>query len=253
MLRAQETRELASHGTSMPEAYNYYTQARGYLEDASKAASVDSAIILLGQALKADANYGRAEADLGSAYWAKYEATKDKSFIAKSRQACSKAVELGNAGAAGHVCLGVIDSGTGKYREAVDQFQRAEQLEPTNDDALIGLGGAYERLGKPRDAENTYQKIVQFRPSYWHGYNLLGGFYLRQAQYDDAARMFQNVIERTPESFRGYANLGAAYIYEAKYVEAIKPLEQSLAIHATADTYSNLGRRTITSTSSPMR
>jgi eukaryotic-like serine/threonine-protein kinase len=69
----------------------------------------------------------------------------------------------------------------------------------------------------------------------------LGIFYLRQAQYDDAARMFEKVIEHTPESFRGYANLGAAYLYEAKYAEAIKPLEQSLAIHATADTYSNLG------------
>jgi tetratricopeptide (TPR) repeat protein len=240
-LKADETREFGFHGTSMPDAYNYYTQARGYLEDASKAASVDSAIILLGQALKVDPNYGRAEADLGSAYWAKYEATKNKSFIAKSRQACSKAVDLGNAGAAGHVCLGVIDNGTGKYEEAVDQFQRAAQLEPTNEDALIGLGGAYESLGKRQDAESAYKKVVQLRPNYWRGYNLLGAFYLRQAQYDDAAKMFQKVIERTPESFRGYANLGAVYIYEAKYAEAIKPLEQSLAIHATADTYSNLG------------
>ena len=179
-LKADETRELDFHGTSMPDAYNYYTQARGYLEDASKTASVDSAIILLGEALKVDASYGRAEADLGSAYWAKYEATKDKSFIAKSRQACSKAIDLGNAGAAGHVCLGVINSGTGKYEEAADQFQRAAQLEPTNEDALIGLGGAYERLGKPQDAEATYKKIVQLRPSYWRGYNLLGAFYLRQ-------------------------------------------------------------------------
>jgi serine/threonine protein kinase/tetratricopeptide (TPR) repeat protein len=240
-LKAEEVREIAFHGTTMPDAYNYYTQARGYLEDASKAASVDSAIILLNQALKSDANYGRAEADLGSAYWAKYQSSKDKGFIAKSRQACSKAVDLGNSGAAGHVCLGVIASGTGKYEEAIGQFQRAAQLEPTNEDALIGLGGAYESLGKPQDAENTYKKIVQLRPSYWRGYNLLGIFYLRQAQYDDAAKMFAKVIERTPESFRGYANMGAAYLYEAKYAEAIKPLEQSLAIHATADTYSNLG------------
>jgi tetratricopeptide (TPR) repeat protein/5-carboxymethyl-2-hydroxymuconate isomerase len=240
-LKADETRELGFHGTNMPDAYNYYTQARGYLEDASKAASVDSAIILLGEALKVDPNYGRAEADLGSAYWAKYEATKDKTFIAKSRQACSKAVDLGNAGAAGHVCLGAIESGTGKYEDAVDQFQRAVQLEPSNEDAYVGLGGAYERLGKPQDAENTYKKIVHLRPNYWRGYNLLGGFYLRQAQYDDAAKMFQKVIERTPESFRGYANMGAAYLYAGKYAEAIKPLEQSLAMRATADTYSNLG------------
>ena len=240
-LKADETRELAYHGTSMPDAYNYYTQARGYLEDASKAANVDSAIILLDEALKVDSNYGRAEADLGSAYWAKYSATKDKNLIAKSQLACSKAIDLGNSGAAGHVCLGVIESGTGKYEEAVDQFQRAVQLEASNEDAYIGLGGAYERLGKSQDAENTYKKIVALRPNYWRGYNLLGAFYLRQAQYDDAARMFEKVIERTPESFRGYANTGAAYLYEAKYAQAIKPLQESLTIHPTADTYSNIG------------
>jgi len=102
-LKADESRELAFHGTSVPDAYNFYTQARGYLEDAAKAANIDSAIILLGEALKADPNYGKAEAELGSAYFAKYGTAKDKSLIAKSRQACSKAIDLGNAGAAGHV------------------------------------------------------------------------------------------------------------------------------------------------------
>jgi eukaryotic-like serine/threonine-protein kinase len=240
-LKADETRELGFHGTSMPDAYNYYTQARGYLEDAGKAANIDSAIILLQEALKVDTNYGRAEADLGSAYLAKYTASKDKNWIAKSRQACSKAIDLGNAGAAGHVCLGVLDNATGKYEDAVAQFQSAAQLEPSNEDAYIGLGGAYEGLGKPQDAENTYKRIVALRPNYWRGYNLLGAFYLRQAQYDDASKMFHKVVELTPESFRGYANLGATLLYEAKYSDAIKPLEESLAIRATAATYSNLG------------
>jgi len=240
-LKADETRELAFHGTSVPDAYNYYTQARGYLEDASKAADVDSAIILLGQALKVDSNYGRAEADLGSAYWAKYNASKDKSLVAKSREACLKVIDFGNSGAAGHVCLGVIENGTGKYEEAVKQFQSAAELEPTNGDAYIGLAGAYDRLGKTQDAENTYKKIIALRPNYWLGYNLLGAFYLRQAQYDDASKMFQKVVALTPESFRGYANFGATLLYEAKYADAIKPLEQSLAIQATANTYTNMG------------
>ena len=145
----------------------------------------------------------------------KYTSSKDKSLIAKSRHACSKAIGLGNAGAAGHVCLGTIASGTGKYEDAVEQFQSAVQLEPSNEDAYIGLGGAYEHLSKTSDAENIYKKIVQLRPKYWRGYHLLGAFFLRQAQYDDAARMFQKVVELTPERFRGYANMGATLLYEA--------------------------------------
>src|SRR5205807_1149315 len=145
------------------------------------------------------------------------------------------------AGAAGHVCLGVIDSGTGKYEEAAKQFQSAVELESSNEDAHMGLAGAYDRLGKTQDAENAYKKIVALRPNYWRGYNLLGAFYLRQAQYDDASKMFHKVVDLTPESFRGYANLGATLLYQAKYADAIKPLEQSLAIRATSDTYSNVG------------
>jgi serine/threonine-protein kinase len=240
-LRAEENRELAFHGTSVADAYNYYTQARGYLEDGSKAANVDSAIILLGQALKADPNYGRAEADLGSAYWAKYNTAKDKSLIAKSRQACSKAINLGNAGASGHVCLGVIESGTGKYEDAVKQFQSAVDLEPSNEDAYMGLGKAYELLGKPQEAESTYKKMITLRPNYWRGYNVLGTFYLTQAQYDDASKMFQKVVALTPESYRGYANLGATLLYEAKYAAAITPLERAVGIHATANSYTNIG------------
>lgn len=240
-LKADESRELAFHGTSVPDAYNYYTQARGYLEDASKAANLDSAIILLDQALKADPNYGRAEADLGSAYWAKYNATKNKSFIPKSQEACSKAIDLGNSGAAGHVCLGVLDNGTGKYEDAVQQFRSAVDLDPSDQDAYVGLGKAYELLNKPQDAESTYKKMVSLRPSYWLGYNVLGAFYLSQAQYDDATKMFQKVTALTPESFRGYANLGATLLYEGKYADAIKPLEQSLSIRPTANAYTNIG------------
>jgi eukaryotic-like serine/threonine-protein kinase len=240
-LRADESRELVFHCTSSPEAYNYYTQARGYLENGSKAENVDSAIILLEQALKADPSYGRAEADMGSAYWTKYNATKEKSFITKSQEACMKAIDLGNAGASGHVCLGVLDNGTGKYEEAVQQFQSATELDSSNPDAYVGLGKAYELLGKPQDAESAYKKMIALRPNYWLGYNVLGAFYLGQAQFDDASKMFQKVVALTPESFRGYANLGATLLYEAKYGDAIRPLEQSLAIHATAGTYANVG------------
>jgi serine/threonine-protein kinase len=238
-LRPEERRELASHGTGLPDAYNYFLQGRGYLEKGPE--SMDSAITLFTRALEIDRNYGLAEAELGTAYWSKYESGKDKKFIPKARQACSKAVELGNAGASGHVCLGVLENGAGNYEKAVDEFTRAIQLDPTSDVAYTGMGSAYERLGKLNDAEKTYQQVINLRPRYWKGYNQLGIFYFRQAQFDKGAAMFEKVTELTPDSFRGYANLGGLYLAEGKYEEAIKPLNESLRIRATAATYSNLG------------
>jgi eukaryotic-like serine/threonine-protein kinase len=238
-LRPEERRELATHGTGLPDAYNYFLQGRGYLEKGPE--SMDSAITLFTRALELDPNYGLAEADLGTAYWSKYESGRDKKFIPKARQACSKAVDLGNAGAAGHVCLGVLENGAGNYEKAVDEFTRAIQLDPSSDGAYTGLASAYERLGKLNDAEKTYQQVINLRPRYWKGYNQLGIFYCRQSQYDKCAAMFQKVAELTPDSFRGYANVGAAYLADGKYTEAIQPLNESLRVRATAPTYSNLG------------
>lgn len=240
-LRAEEQRALLAHGTAFPEAYTAYVQGRGYLENASQPENVDSAILLFSRALKLDPQYGLAQADLGTAYWKKYDATKDKRLIAKANQACSHAVDLGNAGVSGHVCLGTLANGTGAYEKAIEQFTQAAQLDPAEQMAYTGLASSYERLGKRDDAEATYQKVVQLRPQYWLGYNLLGAFYLRQAEYDKSVTMFQKVIELAPESFRGYANLGAIYLAEGKYQEAIQPLNQALKMRPTSDSYSNLG------------
>ncbi|MGO9269083.1 MAG: tetratricopeptide repeat protein, partial [Terriglobia bacterium] len=239
-LRPEEQRGLASHGTNEPAAYDYYLQGRGYLQEFKSPTSIESAIALFNQALKLDSNYGLAQAGLGMAYWTKYQLTKDRQWTKPAQTACSDAVASGNAGAEGHVCLGLLDDGTGAYQDAAEQYQRAIQLEPTSDEAYAGLALAYQHLGRLNEAEKTYQRAISLRPQYWKPYNVLGAFYLYQSEYAKAAEMFQKVIDLTPDSFRGYSNLGATQLYQGHYQDAIRPLDQSLAIRPTADTYSNI-------------
>src|SRR2546426_2833597 len=240
-LRPEERQALEAHGTSLPDAYNYYLQGRGYLDDAYKPENVKSAIILFTEALKLDTNYGQAKSGLGTAYWWKYGLEKDKKWIDKARQECSKAVELGNAGAEGHTCLGLLANGTGQYEQAVEEFQRAVQLEPTNDQAYSGLAQAYQHLNKLDEAEKTYQRAISLRPQYPDGYVRLGTFYLQQAQYAKGVDMFSRAVELARDSYRAYFNLGAAFADQARYAEAIPPFEHSIAIRPTYIAYNNLG------------
>ncbi len=240
-LRPEERRALGSHGTSLPDAYNYYLQGRGYMEDQFKLENVSSAIILFSQALKLDPNYGFARAGLGTAYWWKYYLTKDKKSVDMAREACAKAVESGNAGAEGHACLGLLSSGTGHYEQGAVEYQRAVELDPTNDQAYMGLARAYQHLNRPDEAEKTFQRAISLRPKNPRAYMALGGFYLQQAQAAKAEQMFNREVELTPDSYRGYSDLAAAFLYQARYNDAVKPLEQSLAIRPTFDAYTNLG------------
>jgi len=185
-----------SHGTNLPEAYNYYLQARGYLDDPFKPENANSAIALLDQALKLDPNYGSAQAQLGMAYWWKYYSTKDKRAVASAKEACANAVDSGNAGAEGHICLGVVANGTGEYELAAAQFQKAVQLDSTNDRAYTGLASAERRLNKLDEAERTYQQVIHLRPQYAGGTWIWVLSILQQQQVEKAINMFSRARSR---------------------------------------------------------
>jgi eukaryotic-like serine/threonine-protein kinase len=126
-LRSEEKQALGAHSTRFPEAYQYFLQGLGYLQESRKPENLTSAEIVFKEALKIDPNFGQAEAGLGQTYWLRYQLGKQKQWIAPAQQACNKAIELGNAGAEGHVCLGLLEDGTGRYEQAAEQFQQAPQ------------------------------------------------------------------------------------------------------------------------------
>jgi tetratricopeptide (TPR) repeat protein/TolB-like protein len=239
-LRSDEKQAFGAHSTSQPEAYQYFVQGRGYLQDWQKPENLTSAEIVFKQALKIDPNFGQAEAGLGQTYWLKYQVGKQKQWIAPAQQACTKAVDLGNSGAEGHMCLGLLADGTGQYEKAAEQFQQAVQLEPANDRAYTSLAGAYQHLNQPEKAEATYQRAIAVRPQYWRVYSFLGGFYIAQAEYDKAAAMFRRSTELDPDSYLAFNNLGGALLYAGKDDEAAQAFEKSTEIRPTRDAYSNL-------------
>jgi len=240
-VQGRERQVLESHGTQVARAYDYYLQGRGYLQNYDRVENLDSAIQVFERALALDPSYALAYAGLGDAYWQKYVSSKDPAWIERSREVCQQANRLDSRLPSAHGCLGTLYAGTGKYQEAVLEFESAVENEPTNDAAFYGLANAYDHLGKPQDAEETYRRAIELRPHYWASYNRLGAYFYRQARYREAAEMFNQVVALAPDSFRGYYNLGATYVEQARYNAAITVLERSIAIRPSAYGYTNLG------------
>jgi eukaryotic-like serine/threonine-protein kinase len=236
-----ELESLETRNTSVPGAYDLYLQGRGYLQNYDKAENLDSAVSVFKQALALDPKYALAYAGLGEAYWQKYEASKDARWIESARQACEQALIPDAKLAEAHVCLGRVESGTGESEKAAVEFERALEIEPTNDEVYRDLAGAYEGFGELAQAEKTYRRAIELRPHYWAGYSWLGAFYYHQARYAEAAAMFSQVIALAPDSIRGYYDLGAMYSYQGRYSDAVGMFQRSIAIRPTAAAYSNLG------------
>jgi len=240
-LRPEEEAALKYHGTDNAAAYQYYLQAQGYLLDHTKAENIENAAVMAREALKLDPNFGMAKAALGEGYWFKYSSTKQKQWIAPAQSYCDDAVKLGNAGATGHVCLGHLDYGTGHDPEAVSEFQLALGLEPTNEDAALGLAHAYEHDGKVTEAEKTFQQAIQAHPNSRISYNDFGAFYNDSNEYEKALRMYAKVTQIAPDWYATYVNIGNIYNDMGQYDKAIDPLKKSISIRPTYGAYVNLG------------
>jgi serine/threonine-protein kinase len=239
-LLSEEQAALKYHGTDKAEAYEYYLQAQGYLLDHTRAENLDNAALMARAALKLDPNFGMAKAVLGESYWRKYSDTRQKQWIAPAQAGCNEAVQLGNAGTAGHVYLGLIDDGTGHSSEAAAEFQLALGLEPTNEEAAVGLAQAYEHEGKITEAEKAFQQAIQSHPNSRFSYNSFGQFYNRRNEYAKALQMYGKVIEIAPEWYGTYVNVGSIYAEMGQYDKAIDPLKKSIAIRPTYAGYVNL-------------
>jgi len=240
-LSSEAKQILAIGGTTVPNAYEYYMQGKGYLQRYEVAQNIDTAITLFNLALAHDHRYALAEAGLGEAYWRKYEQTKESQWAEKARRSSADALGLNNKLAQVYVTLGMIHTGTGRYEESVKNLQKALELDPINADAYQELAKAYQRMGKLKDAESTYLNAIAVRPGYWAAHNELGGFYYRLGRYDDAGKEFRTVVNLTPDNARGYKNLGVIAYSQKRYEEAAKMLEKSVAIKPSDGAYSNLG------------
>jgi tetratricopeptide (TPR) repeat protein/predicted Ser/Thr protein kinase len=239
-LQPQEKRALQAHGTTEPAAYDFYLQGRGYLQDYGKQENVENAVAVFGRALEKDPGFAAAYAGLGEAYWQKFELLHDQRLVNQATDSCRQAIQKDSGLSEAHICLGTVAQGTGKYEEAIAEFQKAAQSEPTRDAAASGLGRAYESVNKMENAEQAYKGAITLRPNYWAGYNRLGTFYLRHGKFDSAAEMYTQVISLVPDSFIGYSNLGITRVLQGKYLEAIEPLKRSLEIRKTGAATSNL-------------
>jgi len=239
-LQPQEKRALEAHGTTEPAAYDFYLQGRGYLQDPDKTENVENALAVFHKAIEKDPGFAGSYAGLGETYWRKFQLTHDKGLVDEATKACSEANAHDTGLTDAHTCLGLVYQGTGRYADAVNEYQKAEQIEPTLDSAAAGLARGYESLNRLDDAEKAYKTAISLRPNYWAQYNGLGTFYLRHGRLNEAAQMYTHVIALVPDSFVGYSNLGSTRIQQGRYADAIEPLQRSLKIRATGPVTSNL-------------
>lgn len=234
----------AVQGPANRAAYEDYLEGDGYYERKDKPGNVDRAIASLSRAVQTDPRFALGYARLTEAYVLQYKLSGDRQWIARAETTGREAAELDSKVAATYVALAHLHLVTGKNDLAIQEFQRALQLNPRDAEALGGMAHTYEAQGQTREAADAFVRAAALRPGDWKGYNELGIFYDDAGRAKDAITAFRRALELTPDNTWPLINLGMAYIDlddPKHFGEAESALRRSIAIDPTFAAYGDMG------------
>src|SRR5438309_9600458 len=154
-------------GSVVPSAYESYLKALAYLQRYDKPGNADLAISALNSAIEKDPRFALGYATLGEAYRLKFLMDHHPAWVDQAFANCQTALQLDDRLPAVHVTLGHLQTALGKHDLALQEFQKALDINARDASALIGLADVYENMGRNSDAEANYQRAIALRPDYW--------------------------------------------------------------------------------------
>ena len=126
--------------------------------------------------------------------------------------------------------LGLALATQGKLAEAIQHYERALQVKPDDIAAHYNLGNALAAQGKPAEAIQQYEQAIQLNPDYIEAQNNLGLALAAQGKLDEAIRHFERVLQLNPDDVTAHCNLGNALAAQGKLDEAIQHCERALQL-----------------------
>jgi Tfp pilus assembly protein PilF len=130
-----------------------------------------------------------------------------------------------------HNNLGLLLRNQGRMAEAMEQCQKAIQINPNFSEALENLGVALAATGRFDEAIENFRKAIRLNPNSSSAPNNLGIALAAQGRFDEAIENYYQAIQLNPNSFMALNNLGIALAATGRFDEAIKNYRQAIQLN----------------------
>lgn len=117
--------------------------------------------------------------------------------------------------------------------EAMEEYKKVLELDPSNAQAHNNLGMVYYDLGMLNDAINQYQKAIAISPRYDKAHHNLAVAYYVKGDLSKAAFEFKMAIEYNPKNPESYNNLALVLRKQNRLADARCILKKGLSESST--------------------
>jgi eukaryotic-like serine/threonine-protein kinase len=262
----QDRQLLSRQDTRDREAYQLYLKGR-YFWNKRTAEGLAKGIEYFQQAIEKDPNYARAYSGLADSYVFQGNLIRPADIFPKAKAAAMKAIERDENLAEPYATLGYIalhydwnwsDAETafkksfernlnyptahsmyaryltarGRFREALDQMKRAQELDPLALGISTGIGLCYFYAGQYDRAIDQYRKTLEIDSAFALAHFDLGGALGQKHQLAEAIAEFQAGFQRSPNDAGAIAELGYVHAKAGRTEEAQNMLDTLRALGA---------------------
>jgi TolB-like protein/Tfp pilus assembly protein PilF len=223
-LSGSEKQQVAKQGTQNPEAYQLYVKGRYYWNKRT-GADIKTAISNFNQAIEKDPGYALAYSGLADAYAVLSGYGSDPNDVTpKSNAAAKRALELDPTLARPHAVLGINKMQySWDFSGGEAEFRKALELDPSDATAhqwfsqsLADIGG---RAQEAIDEANRAYQLDPLSPIIGFAQRVA---YSSDRQFDKAIERYQRVIADNPTFAAAQSGLAFAYWGEHKYPQALQ-------------------------------
>jgi TolB-like protein/tetratricopeptide (TPR) repeat protein len=232
---------VAGPPTSDMQAYDYFLQARSMMQRTTRAESIANAQRFFAKAVERDPGFAEAWAGQCQALLVWYYYRPEVEKIEQAQASCIKALELNPDLAEGHAALGDLYRKTGRFDEAINEYELALKVDNRHAVAWRGFGQALAELEREGEAEDALSRALELDPDDLVSFSALGGYYFSRARYPQAVVVYGRMAEHPSAGASAHNSQGAAYYMMGEFELAARSYRQVVAAEPSAAAYSNIG------------
>jgi tetratricopeptide (TPR) repeat protein len=154
-------------------------------------------------------------------------------FLEEAETAARKASGLEASHGPHRLLLAGILSATKRDALAIEEYEKAIQLDPQSLEGHLLLGVLYAKDRRLEAAQQLFRRVVTLEPGSPAGHQYLGRVLLSQGKFEEAEGSLLQASKLVPNSESVLWDLGRAYELQGKNADARKTYEQVLKFNAS--------------------
>ena len=117
-----------------------------------------------------------------------------------------------------------------RYPQALQDFNKAVALKPAFSPVLIKRGFAAFSMGQHDQAVQDFGRAIVLDPKSPEGYNARGIVNANRGKFNEAIKDFDRAVELSPRFVSAFMNRGLAYFNDGKYDESIRNFNKAVEL-----------------------